>query len=199
MIAILDYGLGNLRSVQKACEYTGLDAVLTRDPGTVEKADRLIIPGVGAFQDAMEGLADAGFTAPVMKAAEAGKPILGICIGMQILFQKGWEGGEHIGLGLIEGEVMRLDAPGLKIPHMGWNSLETKAEPIFDGVPADAHVYFVHSYRALCDDKHVIAYTGYGGRFPAAVRKGNIYGFQFHPEKSGDTGLRLLKNFGGAI
>jgi imidazole glycerol-phosphate synthase subunit HisH len=199
MIAILDYGLGNLRSVQKACEYTGLDAVLTRDPGTVEKAERLIIPGVGAFQDAMEGLAEAGFTTPVMKAAKAGKPILGICIGMQILFQKGWEDGEHEGLGLIEGEIVRIDAPGLKIPHMGWNSLAAKPDPIFDGVDVDGYVYFVHSYCASCDDKYVIAYTGYGSRFPAAVRKGNIFGFQFHPEKSGDTGLRLLRNFGGAL
>ncbi|MDP2891595.1 MAG: imidazole glycerol phosphate synthase subunit HisH [Bacillota bacterium] len=197
MIAILDYGMGNLRSVHKACEYAGLPAVLTDDVRMVENAGKIIIPGVGAFSDAMAGLQSTGLADAVKRAAKEGKYILGICIGMQVLFEKGREGGDFDGLGLIPGEVVRLNAPRLKIPHMGWNMLEKKGDPIFDSTPGNPYVYFVHSYRAACSDEDVIAYTGYGERFPAAVRRGNIYGFQFHPEKSGETGLKLLKNFGG--
>lgn len=196
MIAIINYGLGNLRSAVKACEYVGLDVLLTSNISDIQRADKVILPGVGAFADAMAGLKEIGMDEAVIQAAREGKPLLGICIGMQVLFETGRENGTHQGLGLIEGEVSRIQAPGLKIPHMGWNQIDMKDDPLFHGITGKPNVYFVHSYCARTPGKNVAAWTEYGERFPAAVRKDNIYGTQFHPEKSGGTGLQMLKNFG---
>ncbi len=196
MIAIINYGLGNLRSAAKACEYIGLEVLLTSNASDIERAEKVILPGVGAFADAMAGLKEIGMDEAVTNAARQGKPLLGICIGMQVLFETGREGGTHQGLGLIEGEVSRIEAPGLKIPHMGWNQIEMADDPLFKGITGRPNMYFVHSYCARTPDANVSAWTEYGERFPAAVHKGNVYGTQFHPEKSGETGLQILRNFG---
>lgn len=200
MIAIIDYGAGNIFSVKNALDYLGLESALVSDKESVQSADAVILPGVGAFPAAMEKLAATGLIDTIKEEA-AKKPFLGICLGMQLIFDKGYEFGECDGLGLISGDVRKMEAPGLIIPHMGWNKLEKLNEcPLLEGVGDDEYVYFVHSYKAFCDDKNIAAYCDYSGKVPALVYDGRfVYGAQFHPEKSGSTGLNILKNFGGLI
>lgn len=195
MIAIIDYGMGNLRSVQKAFEYLGEKAVITDDPAQITAASHVVLPGVGAFCDAMQRLRDTGLDRSVMEAAAAGKPLLGICLGMQMMFEHSEENGFYDGLGLFPGTITRFEDVGLKIPHMGWNTLDTRACPLFD---ADEHpcVYFVHSYcMADVDDSFTAATCTYGQTFTAAVCRGNVMATQFHPEKSGAAGLAMLRRF----
>ena len=194
MIAIVDYGAGNLRSVELALARLGVHTRVTADPDMLALADGLILPGVGAFSDAMAALGRSGTIPAVLEAVGAGRPLLGICLGMQLLL----DGSEEVpGLGLIPGEVRRLPGCGLKIPHMGWNSLTpAKPSPLFKGLPEEPYVYFVHSYACkAADPADVLAVTDYGVPFHAAVQRGRILGFQFHPEKSGDVGQKLLANF----
>lgn len=199
MIAIIDYGMGNLRSVQKAFEYLGFEAEITKDKVKVEDADRVVLPGVGAFSDAMDNLHRMGMLEIIYGSVDSGKPFLGICLGMQLLFDKSFEGGIHQGLGLIPGEVKRIPArKGLKVPHMGWNHLECRESPILDSLGPNPSVYFVHSYYVEPVAREcIIGTTDYSMEITAAVQRDNIFGLQFHPEKSGDTGLLILKNFGG--
>ena len=195
MIAIIDYGMGNLRSVQKAFEYLGFEAVITDDAAVVAAADRVVLPGVGAFEDAMNRLRETGLDQAFLNAAHAGKPVLGICLGMQMMFEQSEENGLHDGLGLFPGKVTRLEDHGLKIPHMGWNTLRTRPSPLFDEGD-DACVYFVHSYCvAEVSDDFTAATCDYGQTFTAAVCRGNVMATQFHPEKSGGAGLRMLRRF----
>ena len=195
MIAIIDYGMGNLRSVQKAFEYLGFEAVITDDAEMVKAADRVVLPGVGAFEDAMARLRETGLDRAFMEAAQSGKPVLGICLGMQMMFERSEENGVHEGLGLFPGAVTRFEERGLKIPHMGWNTLATRDCPLFDAGD-DPCVYFVHSYCvAEVSDDFTAATCDYGQTFTAAVCRGNIMATQFHPEKSGDAGLRMLRRF----
>lgn len=201
MIAIIDYGAGNLRSAAKALERVGAKVAVTREPEDLVKASHIVLPGVGAFADCMKGLS----TIPGMIAAleeevlGRKKPFLGICVGMQMLFETGHEHGVYKGLGWLKGEVSALSTQhsALKIPHMGWNELQiARAHPLMRGIDTGAHAYFVHSYHALCKDKgDIIATTAYGQTVAAVVGRGNIMGTQFHPEKSQETGLTLLKNF----
>ncbi|MDR3050700.1 MAG: imidazole glycerol phosphate synthase subunit HisH [Oscillospiraceae bacterium] len=195
MIAIIDYGVGNLRSVQKACEYLGLSAEITGEAARVARAGRVILPGVGAFAEGMRRLCAAGLDAAVHAVAASGRPLLGICLGMQLLYERGEEGEGATGLGLLPGAVTRLPAPGLKVPHVGWNTLSVRPSPLFTGLPPAPCVYFVHSYGAIQTGPHTIATADYGGLFTAAAQLGSVYGTQFHPEKSGDVGLAMLKNF----
>lgn len=192
MLTIVDYGSGNLRSVQKAAETCGVPARITSDPVVVAQAERLILPGVGAFGDAMRALRERGLVEPLQAHARADRPFLGICMGLQLLFETGHEGGTHRGLGILAGDVVRFDLPaGMKVPHMGWNTTRWPGawQPARDG----DHFYFVHSYYARPADASVVAaVTDYGGDFCAAVRRGNLYATQFHPEKSQTAGLRLL-------
>lgn len=197
MIAIIDYGAGNLFSVQNALNYLGLENKITSDKQEIIKADRLILPGVGAFGDAMDKLNNSGLTDTVKEEAVK-KPFLGICLGMQLLFEKSYEFGEHQGLGLIKGSIDLMKPEGnLAVPHMGWNALEYNMEcPLLEGVSEGQYVYFVHSYAAVCTDENVYAYVDYGGKVPALVGNGGtVYGAQFHPEKSGETGLEILRSF----
>jgi len=200
MIAIVDYGAGNIFSVKNALDYLGLENRLTSEKDEIKNADALILPGVGAFPSAMKMLGEAGLT-EVIKEEAAKKPLLGICLGMQMLFEKSYEFEEAEGLGLIKGKVDRIIAPGYIIPHMGWNKLEKLNEcPLLNGLGDDEYVYFVHSYQAFCDDSSIAAYSEYPDKVPALVMDGRfVYGAQFHPEKSGKTGLQILKNFGGLI
>ena len=199
MIAIVDYGVGNLFSLQSSFAAIGADAVATDDPYLIRKADRLILPGVGAFGDAARKLRDSGMGKLVVEQAGQGKPIMGICLGMQLLFEKSYEYGFHEGLGLIEGAIRPIAdvvPVGYKIPHIGWNALhfgESK-HPLFEHIREGDAVYFVHSYYADCQDA-VIATAEYGAPLTAAVAKGNVLGCQFHPEKSGDVGLSILRAF----
>ena len=195
MIAIIDYGMGNLRSVQKAFEYLGFEAVVTDDAAVVAASDRVVLPGVGAFEDAMARLRETGLDKAFLAAARSGKPVLGICLGMQMMFERSEENGVHEGLGLFPGAVTRFEERGLKIPHMGWNTLHTRDCPLFDAGD-DPCVYFVHSYCvAEVSDSFTAATCDYGQTFTAAVCRGNIMATQFHPEKSGDAGLRMLRRF----
>lgn len=197
MIAIIDYGMGNLRSVQKAFEYLGYNAVITDDIAEMERADKLVLPGVGAFGDAIQTIRDKGIDKVIYKAAEDKKPFLGICLGMQMIFDKSYEYGEFEGLGLIKGEI-KLLPDNVKKPHIGWNDLDIKMRsPLFEGLPEKPYVYFVHSYYLETDATVVSATTYYGKDIQVAVQKDNIFALQFHPEKSGDVGLQILKNFGG--
>lgn len=200
MIAIVDYGAGNIFSVKNALDYLGLDNILTADKKEIENADAIILPGVGAFPAAMNKLSESSLTEVVCNEAKK-KPFLGICLGMQMLFDKSYEFEECNGLGLISGSVEKMEKPGFIIPHMGWNKLEYGVDcPILHDIGDDAYVYFVHSYAAVTDEKYLAAWVEYDGRVPAMVYDGNtVYGAQFHPEKSGDTGLKILKNFGGLI
>lgn len=200
MIAIIDYGAGNIFSVKNALDYLGLENKLVSDAESVKAADAVILPGVGAFPAAMEKLNNTGLVDTIKEEA-AKKPFLGICLGMQLIFEKGYEFEECDGLGLIKGSVRKMEAPELIIPHMGWNKLELLNEcPLLENVGDDEYVYFVHSYKAECTDENIAAYCEYGGRVPALVFDGKfVYGAQFHPEKSGDTGLKILKNFGNLI
>ena len=197
MIAIVDYGAGNLRSVELALARLGVHTRVTADPDMLALADGLILPGVGAFSDAMAALGRSGTIPAVLEAVGAGRPLLGICLGMQLLLDGSEEGPGVPGLGLIPGEVRRLPGCGLKIPHMGWNSLTpAKPSPLFKGLPEEPYVYFVHSYACkAADPADVLAVTDYGVPFHAAVQRSRILGFQFHPEKSGDVGQKLLANF----
>lgn len=196
MIHIIDYGAGNLFSVRNALEYLQIEHKITADPAELHKADGIILPGVGAFRDAMTMLNSSGFTEAIKEQVAAGKPLLGICLGMQMLFEKGYEFGETDGLGLIPGCVQLIDGGGLKIPHMGWNDLTVLHDC---ALSADVHngdyVYFVHSYRAETSDDYISCCTMYNEKIPALVFRDNVYGAQFHPEKSGQVGVGILKNF----
>lgn len=199
MIAIVDYGVGNLFSLNSSLELTGVESVVTADKAVLRSADKILLPGVGAFEDAAKKLRESGLADLIKELAAAGKPLLGICLGMQMLFEKSYEYGEHTGLGLIPGNVrpIRDVIPAdYKIPHIGWNALHLKQEsPIFKYISQGDCVYFVHSfYAADCDD-HVVATAEYGAELTAAVARGNVYGCQFHPEKSGNAGLSILKAF----
>ncbi len=197
MIAIIDYGMGNLRSVQKALEYVGEVALVTDDINTMEKADKLVLPGVGAFGDAIDTIRKKGIDHIIYDAVDKNKPFLGICLGMQLIFEKSYEYGEHEGLGLIPGEI-KLLPDTVKKPHIGWNDLNIKMRsPLFENTGENPYVYFVHSYYLETDAPVVSATTNYGGEIQVAVQKDNIFALQFHPEKSGDVGLEILKNFGG--
>lgn len=200
MIAIVDYGAGNIFSVKNALDYLGLENRLTSDKEFIKSADEIILPGVGAFPSAMKMLENSGLVETI-KSEAAKKPFLGICLGMQLIFEKGYEFEECDGLGLIKGSVRKMENTDLIIPHMGWNKLEILNNcKLLDGLGDNEYVYFVHSYKAECDDKNISAYCEYGGRVPALVHDGKyVYGAQFHPEKSGETGLKILKNFGGLI
>ncbi len=200
MIAIVDYGAGNIFSVKNALDHLGFDSRLVSDRESIRSADAVILPGVGAFPAAMEMLADSGLADTIREESQK-KPFLGICLGMQLIFEKGYEFRECDGLGMISGSVRKMEEPELIIPHMGWNKLEKLNDcPLLENVGDDEYVYFVHSYKAHCDDKNIAAYCEYGGRVPALVYDGKyVYGAQFHPEKSGETGLKILKSFGGLI
>ncbi len=199
MIAIIDYGVGNLFSLKSSLREIGAEAVVTSDEKVIAEADRIILPGVGAFEDAARKLREAGMAEVVKREAAAGKPMMGICLGMQLMFDVGYEYGEHEGLGLIRGSVRPIAdviPEGYKIPHIGWNLLKFRKEsPLFKYIKEDDYVYFVHSYYAAECDESVIAVTEYGAELTAAVANGNVYGCQFHPEKSGDVGMKILKAF----
>ena len=197
-IAIVDYGVGNLRSVQKAFEHLGHRAAVTGDPDQIQAAERVVLPGVGAFGAAIETLRARGLEESVLASAQSGRPFLGICVGMQLLFDVGEERGEHRGLGLVSGRVVRFpDAPGVKIPQIGWNSLEFhQKSPLFEGLDGGAMVYFVHSYYCSPGESSATsAKTEFTISYASAVSVGNLHGVQFHPEKSGAVGLRILDNF----
>ena len=200
MIAIVDYGAGNIFSVKNALDYLGLDCKLTSDKDEIKAADAVILPGVGAFPAAMAMLEKSGLIDTIKEEA-AKKPLLGICLGMQMLLEKGYEFEDCDGLGLIKGSVRYMDEPDFIIPHMGWNKLEKLNDcKLLENIGDDEYVYFVHSYKAECADENIAAYSEYGGRVPALVFDGKfVYGAQFHPEKSGDTGLKILKNFSSLI
>ena len=198
MIAIIDYGMGNLRSVQKGFEKVGAQATITSDKGVIAAADKLVLPGVGAFGDAMLELRRRQLIAPIREAIAEGKHLLGICLGLQLLFEVGHEDGRHEGLGILRGEVVRFDLPrAYKVPHMGWNQLEFRRRaPIFAGLDDGVHMYFVHSYYVVPSDADIIAAeTDYGVKFTSAVWRDRVYATQFHPEKSQADGLRILQNF----
>jgi len=203
VIAIIDYGMGNLRSVEKALERVGAQVQITSDPQRIEEAERIVLPGVGAFRDAKDGLEQRGLVAPLLSNVKKGKPFLGICLGLQLLFERSFEDGEHEGLSLLAGEVVRFDsieqADGqkLKIPHMGWNNILPQRDvPLLEGVPVGTYMYFVHSYYVAPKEESVIATeTVYGRRFVSMVWRDNVYATQFHPEKSQKHGLRVLENF----
>lgn len=197
MIAIIDYGMGNLRSVEKAFEKLGFEVAISSDSDFIGSADGVILPGVGAFADCMANLTSAGLDKIVIESIRADKPFLGICLGLQLLFEESEEDGLHEGLGIYKGRVKRLPE-GQKIPHMGWNQLRyTNKAPIFNGVPEGSNFYFVHSYFVDPTDKDIIATTtSYGLDFTSSIWLKNAFAVQFHPEKSGDVGLKVLDNFG---
>ncbi|MEK7325524.1 MAG: imidazole glycerol phosphate synthase subunit HisH [Chloroflexota bacterium] len=223
-VALIDYGIGNLRSVQKALEYVGAQVALTDDPQAILSADKVVLPGVGAFGDGMKGLRVRGLDEVVKEAVRVGKPLLGICVGMQVLFESSEELGEHEGLGVLPGRVLkfpvrsgrlRVSRPGreatcpkgvlrkvattgtkLKVPHTGWNQIEPqKDSPLFHGLPIGSFAYFNHSYYCAAQPDDTLATTDYGGPYPSIVGRGCVYGIQFHPEKSQSVGLTLLRNF----
>jgi imidazole glycerol-phosphate synthase subunit HisH len=197
VIAVLDYGIGNLRSAEKALQHLGCDAALTTDPTVARRASGVVLPGVGAFGRCMEQLRESGLEPVVHEAVEAGKPFLGICIGMQMLFDSSEEAPGVKGLGIIPGEVRRLTVTTERLPHMGWNTVKIRTgSNLFNGIEDGTWLYFVHSYAPVPDDEAVIAATTeYGGTVVAAVEQGPLWATQFHPEKSATFGLRLLKNF----
>ena len=212
MIALIDYGAGNVRSVQKALEAVGAEVRLVRKPDALLTAEKIVLPGVGAFGECMAGLRRAGLADALHQAVERGKPLLGICVGMQVLFEEGEEMGHHTGLGLLPGRVIRFFFPlspqswggprgggersPLKIPHTGWNQVEpVGANPLLHDLPTGAWAYFNHAYYCQAHPEHTLAVTDYGGPFPSVVGRGQIYGVQFHPEKSQEVGLHILQNF----
>ena len=199
MVAIIDYNMGNLASVYNACKLIGVKADIVSDPSKVKEYDRVILPGVGAFADAMENLETTGMKDAVLEFAASGKPMIGICLGMQLLFDSSEEFGLTKGLGLIPGKVVafdksKMDMKDHKVPHIGWNKLFHKDSKLFDGLE-NPYLYFVHSFHVVTEDKYTIGTTHYGYDFTSSVQKDNIYGFQPHPEKSHDNGIQILKNF----
>ena len=198
MIAVIDYGAGNLFSVCNALSYLNIAHTVTKDAADLDRADAIILPGVGAFPAAMESLRATGLV-DTIKANAQKKPLLGICLGMQMLFDRSDENGDCDGLGLIAGEVHRIPSKNVIIPHMGWNELViTQDSPLLKDIETPVYTYFVHSYQAFCDDKSIIAYCDYDGKVPALVTDGKfVFGAQYHPEKSGDKGLQMLRNFEG--
>ncbi len=202
MVAIVDYGVGNLFSLNSSLRAVSVDSVVTGDKNVLASADKIILPGVGAFGDAADKLRAAELAEFIKEQAKSGKPIMGICLGMQLLLEKGYEYGEHDGLGLIGGKIVSIEDyinKGLKIPHIGWNALsftdKGKKSPIFKYINDGDHVYFVHSYHGTDCTADTIATTEYGGTLTAAVARDNVFGCQFHPEKSGEVGLKILKAF----
>jgi glutamine amidotransferase len=192
-VAVLDLGLGNLLSIKRGLERAGAEVSITAEEGAVREADAVVLPGVGAFRDGISALGR--FNATIEGVREGRKPLLGICLGMQLLFTKSYEGGEHPGLDLIKGEVIKLP-DSVKVPQMGWNAIRSKkGSPILKGIREGEFFYFVHSYYCKPEEDVVVAYTEYGVKVPAVVESGNILGTQFHPEKSGRAGLMILKNF----
>lgn len=199
MIAIIDYGVGNLFSIKSSFEAVGADTVVTSDPKTIQNADKIMLPGVGAFEDAARKLKESGLGEIVKQEAAKGKPLLGVCLGMQLLFERSHEYGVHEGLGILKGDVVPMKGyidEKLKVPQIGWNALKfTKESPLFKYIKNGDFVYFVHSYFASGCEDSVAAVTEYDKDLTAAVSKGNVYGCQFHPEKSGDVGLNILRAF----
>ncbi len=199
MIAIIDYDAGNLRSVEKALEAIGQETVVTRDRNEILSSDKVILPGVGSFGDAMGRLNEYGLVNTIHEVVDSGKPFLGICLGLQLLFRRSDESDGVEGLSILPGEILRIpDAPGIKIPHIGWNSLKvSESARLFEGLGENPYVYFVHSYYLKADDESIVtATTEYGGTIiHASVQKDNVYACQFHPEKSGSVGMQILKNF----
>ena len=195
-VALIDHGVGNLRSVEKALEAVGANVVLTRDAHTIISAEKIVLPGVGAFGDCMQGMRSSGTLELVARLARE-RPFLGICVGMQMLFESSDEMGFHSGLGLIQGDVTRFTADDIRIPHTGWNQLDITGEhPLLHGIPAGSYAYFNHSYCCrLRNSSDALAYTDYGGRFASVVGQGRMYGIQCHPEKSQQVGLKILRNF----
>jgi glutamine amidotransferase len=202
MISIIDYGMANLRSVQKGFEHVGVPAEIISKPDQIKRADRIVLPGVGAFADAVRTLREQDLAGPIVEHINSGKPFLGICLGLQMLFDVGYEDGTHQGLGVLRGKCIRFDVDktlGLKVPHMGWNQLNiVRPSPLLKDLPADASVYFVHSYHVVPEDASVIAtttdYPGAPG-FVSSVWRDNLVATQFHPEKSQKVGLKILENF----
>lgn len=202
MIHIVDYGMGNLRSVQKAFERHGVEATICDRPQELRDAEAMVLPGVGAFRDAIAALKQHDLVGPIEDHIAADKPFLGICLGLQLLFDVSYEDGEYEGLGIEPGEVVRFESqPGLRIPHMGWNELTYAQQlPVFAGIPEHSHFYFVHSYHVVPKDESVIACrTDHGGEFVSAIARGRMVATQFHPEKSQTYGLKLLENFAGQL
>ena len=196
MVAIVDFGVGNLFSLESSFAAIGAEVIVTDDESVLKSADQIILPGVGAFGDAAEKLRKTGLDKVLKELAAAGKPLMGICLGMQMLFEKGYEFGESDGLGLIPGCVQLIDGGGLKIPHMGWNDLTVLHDCALSADVADGdYVYFVHSYRAETSDEYISCYATYNEKIPGLVFRNNVYGAQFHPEKSGQVGMQILKNF----
>lgn len=200
MIAIVDYGMGNLRSVEKGFLKVGVDAKVVTDSKAVDNADAVVLPGVGAFRDCMKNLKERSLTEPILRSIHKGKPYLGICLGLQVLFTESEEFGIHKGFDILKGKVVRFQI-NLKVPHMGWNNAKIQRRPpIFDGIQDEAFFYFVHSYYVVPDDNNIVATTtDYGITFASMVWKENIFATQFHPEKSQETGLKILKNFGDFV
>ena len=200
MIAIVDYGMGNLRSVEKGFLKVGVDARVVREPQAVDDADAVVLPGVGAFRDCIRNLAQASMTESIMRSIQKGKPYLGICLGLQVLFTESEEFGIYKGLDVFKGKVVRFQID-LKVPHMGWNNVKIlRRPPIFDGIQDESFFYFVHSYYVAPDDTAAVSTTtDYGITFTSMVWKDNIFATQFHPEKSQESGLRVLKNFGDFV
>lgn len=200
MVAIIDYDAGNIKSVEKAFQFLGQEAEVTRDRERILKADKVVLPGVGAFGDAMAKLAGYGLTEVIREAADRGIPFLGICLGLQLLFDRSDEAPEVAGLGILKGEILKIpEGEGLKIPHMGWNSLEFPREgKLFQGIAPNPYVYFVHSYYLKAEEEEIVtAKTEYGVEIHASVERDNVFACQFHPEKSEETGLQILRNFAG--
>lgn len=198
MIGIIDYDAGNLRSVEKALQYLGKETIVTRDPEQIRKADKVILPGVGAFGDAMKKLQEYHLDTLIHEIADSGKPLLGICLGLQLLFEESEESPGVEGLGILEGKIRRIpEGEGLKVPHIGWNSLHLEHNGrLFRNIPENSYVYFVHSYYLEAKDPEIVkASTEYGVHIHASVEKNNLFACQFHPEKSSETGLQILKNF----
>lgn len=197
-IGLIDYNAGNLRSVINAFRFLKCEIVLEKNPENLKQYDKLILPGVGAFGDVIDEIRNKGFEEPIKEFVKSGKYIFGICLGMQLLFEKSYEFGKHKGLGLIQGEIVKFNS-NLRIPHIGWNKLiindERKTDPLLNGITNEDYLYFVHSFHATCDEKYVLAFSKYGEKFPAIVNKDNIYGIQPHPEKSHNLGLKIIENF----
>ncbi|WP_409227134.1 imidazole glycerol phosphate synthase subunit HisH [Gudongella sp. SC589] len=199
MIVILDYGLGNLRSLQTALEKQGIMTRISSDPQEIASASAIFLPGVGAFRDASNALWDSGLADLLIKKSQEGTYVIGICLGMQLMYDRSFENGEYKGLGLIPGEIVKLEQMP-KVPHMGWNNLTVeKEDPLTKYTSTGDFVYFVHSYYARSNGEEILAYAEYGEKIPAIVRRGNVIGFQFHPEKSSDVGARLFKALGEII